>query len=65
LEKAVFEIAHRNPERKVYWHLDDQFVGSSVREHNLELSAKAGPHKITIVDEVGETLSWNFEVLEK
>lgn len=65
LEKAVFEIAHRNPERKVYWHLDDQFVGSSVREHSLELSAKSGPHKLTIVDEEGETLSWNFEVLEK
>lgn len=64
-EKVVFEIAHRNAGLNVYWHLDDAFIGTSKHEHDIAISAKPGPHKLTVVDELGETLSWNFEVLDK
>lgn len=64
-EKVVFEIAHRQPETLVYWHLDNQFVGTTQFEHNLEVSASAGNHIMTVVDEKGETVSWRFEALEK
>lgn len=65
LEKVVFEIAHRQPESKVFWHLDNQFIGTTQTEHNLELAASAGNHTMTIVDEMGEQVSWVFEALEK
>lgn len=64
-EKVVFEIAHRQPESKVYWHMDDQFIGTTQTEHNLELAALVGNHTMTVVDEYGEQLSWFFEALEK
>jgi penicillin-binding protein 1C len=65
MEKVVFEIAHRQPESTVYWHLDDQFIGTTQTEHNLELIASAGNHTMTVVDEQGEQVSWRFEALEK
>jgi penicillin-binding protein 1C len=65
LEKVVFEIAHRQPESKVYWHLDNQFIGSTQTEHNLELAASAGNHTVTVIDEHGEQVNWIFEALEK
>lgn len=65
MEKAVFEIAHRQPSTLAFWHLDDQFVGTTQYEHRLELSALPGNHIMTVVDEKGESLSWAFEALEK
>ncbi|MCF8277732.1 MAG: penicillin-binding protein 1C [Flavobacteriales bacterium] len=64
-EKVVFEIAHRQPETLVYWHLDNEFIGTTQFEHNLEVSAAAGQHTMTVVDEKGESVSWRFEALEK
>ncbi|MBL4585710.1 MAG: penicillin-binding protein 1C, partial [Flavobacteriales bacterium] len=65
LEKVIFEIAHRQPETLVYWHLDDEFIGTSQNDHRLEISAVAGNHTMTVVDENGESLSWKFEALDR
>ena len=65
MEKVVFEIAHRQPENLVHWHLDDEFLGSTQSEHRMEILASAGKHRITIIDERGELLAWSFRALEK
>lgn len=65
MEKVVFEIAHRQPENLVHWHLDDEFLGSTQSEHRMEVLAAAGTHRITLVDETGELLGWKFTALEK
>jgi hypothetical protein len=31
----------------------------------MEFHPSYGNHKITLIDDTGENLSWNFEVLEK
>ncbi|MBN1651233.1 MAG: hypothetical protein JW857_07890, partial [Bacteroidales bacterium] len=63
--KAVFEIAHRNPETSIFWHLDQEYLGSTKINHRMELNPKPGKHKMTLVDEQGESISWSIEVLEK
>jgi len=63
--KTVFEIAHRIRDIAVYWHLDDQFMGTTTGTHRIELNPAPGIHHITVVDANGETLSWKFEILEK
>ncbi|HEX5003620.1 MAG TPA: penicillin-binding protein 1C [Bacteroidia bacterium] len=63
--KTVFEIAHRLRDIAVYWHLDDQFMGTTIGTHRIELNPAPGIHHITAVDANGETLSWRFEILEK
>lgn len=35
--KAVFEIAHRNNRTKIFWHLNDEFLGKQ-SFHQLALS---------------------------
>lgn len=61
--KVVFELAHRNPNAVVYWHLDGDFVGSTKGNHNLPLNPPQGRHFLTIVDESGETLNYTFDVI--
>lgn len=63
--KTVFKAAHRNPETVVYWHLDNEYVGETQHFHELELSPKVGTHVLTLVDELGNRLVREFEVLGK
>ncbi len=63
--KAVFEIAHRNPEIKIFWHLNQEYMGSTQSNHRMELAPEPGTYLMTLVDEQGESISWSFEVLER
>ncbi len=63
LGSALFELAHRNPTTKVYWHLDGNYIGSTQKTHRLPLKAGLGKHKLTLVDENGESLEQLFEIL--
>lgn len=63
--KAVFELAHRNPQAIVYWHLDDNYIGTTQHIHQMGLNPAKGKHLLTLVDEQGETLSLTFEVLSE
>ena len=65
MEKTIFEIAHRQPENNVYWHLDASFIGITHGTHKLEAAPLPGKHVFTLVDETGESLEIRFEVLER
>lgn len=61
--KVVFEVAHRRPNATIYWHIDDQYIGSTSGIHQMGLSPDEGEHILTLVDENGETLTQKFEVV--
>lgn len=63
--KAVFEAATRRKESFLFWHLDDNFSGTTSGFHQLGLNPEAGKHKLTVVDESGESVSVNFEIISK
>ena len=60
--KVVFELAHRNPSAKVFWHLDNDYVGETSNIHKLELAPKSGDHILTVVDDKGNTIKIKFKV---
>ncbi|MFZ4520906.1 MAG: penicillin-binding protein 1C [Bacteroidales bacterium] len=62
---VVFKLAHRNASALVYWHLDDHFVGTTVQVHQMALSPDRGIHRLTLVDQDGESVAVTFEVLRK
>lgn len=63
LGSTLFEVAHRNREAIVYWHLDGNYVGSTSGTHRLHLSPAAGQHKITLIDDQGEILERKFQIM--
>lgn len=63
--KVVFEIAHRKPGTTVYWHLDDQYQGSTSGLHQLAMNPEPGKHTVTCVDENGETIAMKFEIINQ
>jgi len=60
----VIEVAHRDPKATLYWHLDDDFILETRQFHQVALNPEPGKHKITIIDNAGNTLIKNIEVLQ-
>ena len=63
--KTVFTAAHRKPGAKIFWSLDDKFMGTTQKFHQFALAPSAGKHLVTLVDENGISISRQFEILEK
>ncbi|GAB4139487.1 MAG: penicillin-binding protein 1C [Bacteroidia bacterium] len=61
--QVVFEVAHRKPGAIIYWHLDDVYMGETSGIHQMAMRPDSGPHKLTCVDENGETISMNLEIV--
>ncbi len=63
--RMVCNAAHRQPGIKIFWHLDDKYVGETTDFHQLALDPSVGQHKLTLVDANGNTIQVNFEILDK
>ncbi len=61
--ETVFKVAHRKKEEAIYWHVDNTFIGSTVNFHEMALQPSVGKHTLTLVDEQGERLVQEFEIL--
>ena len=62
---TVFKLAHRDPGITVYWHLDDSYIGLTSQTHQMAISPERGRHRLTLIDQNGETLIIRFEILTK
>ncbi len=60
---TVFEITHRDPTTEVHWHLDEEYVGSTREFHEIAMNPSPGKHILTIVDEKGQSLQREFEII--
>jgi penicillin-binding protein 1C len=61
--RFVAELVHRDAGVKVFWHLDDKYLGETRFIHQFEIIAPAGEHKLTAVDEQGNTVASSFTIL--
>jgi penicillin-binding protein 1C len=61
--RAVFEAVHRRRDARVYWHLDDRYLGETHTFHQRSLDIEPGEHILTLVDDQGERVARRFEVL--
>ncbi len=57
-----FRLAHDDVGATVYWHLDEEYIGSTQDYHQLPILPAPGRHRMTVVDEMGNTVSVSFTV---
>jgi len=58
----ALELAHRQSDAIVYWHLDDTYLGTTQFFHQMSVTPTAGKHLITVVDQWGNTLARYIDV---
>ena len=63
--KTVFEIAHRQSNSIVFWHIDGELIGTTRDIHQLGLNPTKGKHMLSLTDNTGETLTIPFEVVSE
>lgn len=62
-QPVIFEISHRKPRQKVYWYIDQTYLGYTEGPHQFAFVPDIGKHQITVTDAAAESCSIWFEVL--
>lgn len=55
-QQVIFEIAHRNPKKQIYWTLNDVFLGKTWLNHQMPIDVEKGTYELRCVDEDGVEL---------
>jgi penicillin-binding protein 1C len=63
--RMICNAAHRQTGIKIFWHLDNQYIGQTKDYHQIALNPSAGKHTLTLVDANGNRLQTYFEILDK
>jgi penicillin-binding protein 1C len=63
LTRVITEVVHRNPSKKIFWHLDETYIGTTQFIHQLEMLTGSGNHILTAVDEDGNMIRCGFTVI--
>jgi penicillin-binding protein 1C len=63
--RVITEVAHRNPSKKIFWHLDETYIGTTRFIHQIDIIAGKGNHILTVVDEDGNMIRCGFEIIGK
>lgn len=61
--ELVFEAAHRQSEETLHWHLNDRYLGSTEKPHQMAFEVEKGEHLMRVVDGSGNALHHPFEIL--
>lgn len=63
--KVVFEAVHRIPSTRIYWYIDDRYLGATSRIHQMEVFLKEGSYRLSLMDEEGHLLQQKFNIVGK
>lgn len=59
----VFAATHQNQDAKMYWYLDDTYLGETQTFHTVTAQPNKGKHKITVIDGEGRSLTRVINVM--
>lgn len=63
--ETILEVAHRNKNSLLYWHLNDTYLGSTETIHQMAISPIQGVYNIIVVDNDGNSISRTIEVVDR
>lgn len=63
IEGIVLNLAHHDKDATVYWHIDQEFIGTTRFIHQMRIRPEAGRHSITAVDNAGRQVSVSINVV--
>jgi len=61
-QKLTPQISGYASETRLFWYLDDEFMGSSIGKENISLLPDNGYHTLSIIDESGNSVSTTFQI---
>lgn len=53
VSQLICKAAHTNPSAELFWHLDNNFTGSTTDIHQIQIAPPPGVHTLTVIDSSG------------
>ncbi|MDQ3100499.1 MAG: penicillin-binding protein 1C, partial [Bacteroidota bacterium] len=60
--KLVLQAAHRDARAKLHWDVNGSHYGTTSGEHVFPIDLPVGIHRLTLTDDLGNTLTTVFQV---
>lgn len=61
--QLILEVAHQQPDKKLFWHLNGKYIGHTEDFHQKPLLVEPGVYQLLIEDEDGQSLRTSFNVV--
>ncbi|MCH5220705.1 MAG: penicillin-binding protein 1C [Muribaculaceae bacterium] len=61
--EIICKATHNNPLAELFWHLDNDYIGSTTDIHQINISPSTGTHRLSIFDHTGSQQS--IEIMVK
>ena len=65
IQPFVLKVAHSDERAKLFWYLNDKFLGTTQTFHEMSVEAKTGKYYITVTDEAGNEISRRIEIVKE
>ena len=62
-ESAIFKVAHLNPRAKLYWHINNQYLGMTEGQHQMPVKVSPGLQNLIVIDNNGHQMEQHFEII--
>jgi penicillin-binding protein 1C len=62
---CVLKATHKNKNATLFWHLDNEYIGTTNKFHELAVTPPKGRHALQVTDNAGETSVCSFEVVDR
>lgn len=63
IQPVIFKAAHAQPDAKLFWHLNDKYLGETHNFHEMNVTARTGKYTLIITDEAGNEASRRIEIV--
>ncbi len=63
--QLIFELVHRQKSAKVFWQVDEQYLGETTTVHQMAVHPTPGWHTLNVTDQQGNQLIRRFFVANK
>ena len=61
--RLIVHAVHNHPGAKLFWYLDEHFLGSTLDEHKMQIDTQRGWHRVLVIDEQGRERQVVFEAI--
>tara|TARA_B110000914_G_C15080214_1_gene272519 strand:- start:60 stop:506 length:447 start_codon:yes stop_codon:yes gene_type:complete len=64
LGRLIIQAAHRLKNVRIFWHLDEDYLGETTSFHQMSIQPSVGKHHLVLLDVKGNEESIWFEIRE-
>ena len=64
-QKLIAKVVHRQPETRLFWYINEEYLGSTEVFHTMSLHPGYGKHTLLVEDIYGNRIHRNFEIANR